>query len=101
VTEGALKLQHAGLIEYARGRITVLDRAGLVERNCECYAVVKKEYDRLLPMELAGQRDRRATWGEFPSLQAPPYDQRTRSPRASGNRRSFRCRHWQLLPHAV
>lgn len=49
VTEGALKLQHAGLIRYVRGRITVLDRPGLEKRTCECYAVVKKEYDRLLP----------------------------------------------------
>ena len=49
VTEGALKLQHAGLIRYARGHITVLDRAGLEKRSCECYGVVKKEYDRLLP----------------------------------------------------
>ncbi len=49
VTEGALKLQKAGLIRYARGRITVLDRDGLEKRSCECYAVVKKEYDRLLP----------------------------------------------------
>ena len=44
-----LKLQQAGLIRYARGRITVLDRAGLEERTCECYAVVKREYDRMLP----------------------------------------------------
>jgi len=49
VTEGALKLQQAGLIRYARGHISVLDRAGLQKRSCECYAVVKKEYDRLLP----------------------------------------------------
>ena len=49
VTEGALKLQKAGLIQYARGRIQVLDREGLERRSCECYAVVKKEYDRLLP----------------------------------------------------
>ncbi len=49
VTEAAIKLQKAGLIEYARGRIEVLDRAGLEQRSCECYAVVKKEYDRLLP----------------------------------------------------
>jgi CRP-like cAMP-binding protein len=53
VTEGALKLQHAGLIQYARGHITVLDRAALERRSCECYAVVKKEYDRLLPMKKA------------------------------------------------
>jgi CRP-like cAMP-binding protein len=49
VTEAALKLQQAGLIRYARGRISVLDRAGLEKRTCECYAVVKKEYERLLP----------------------------------------------------
>ena len=53
VTEGALKLQHAGLIQYARGHITVLDRPGLEKRSCECYAVVKKEYDRLLPRTIA------------------------------------------------
>src|SRR6202012_1001699 len=49
VTESALKLQRAGLIRYSRGHITVLDRVGLESRSCECYAVVKKEYDRLLP----------------------------------------------------
>jgi len=53
VTEAALKLQKAGLIRYARGRISVLDRPGLEKRSCECYAVVKKEYDRLLPETLA------------------------------------------------
>src|SRR5471032_1690382 len=49
VTEAALKLQSAGLIRYSRGHINVLDRQGLENRTCECYAVVKKEYDRLLP----------------------------------------------------
>jgi len=49
VTEAAGKLQAAGLIEYSRGKITVLDRTKLEARVCECYAVVKKEYDRLLP----------------------------------------------------
>ena len=49
VTEAALKLQRAGLIEYSRGHIEVLDRPGLEERSCECYKVVKDEYDRLLP----------------------------------------------------
>ena len=49
VTEAALKLQGAGLIRYSRGRITVLDRPKLEERTCECYRVVKREYDRLLP----------------------------------------------------
>ncbi|MDI1269349.1 MAG: Crp/Fnr family transcriptional regulator [Polaromonas sp.] len=53
VTEAALQLQASGLIRYARGRITVLDRPGLEKRTCECYAVVKKEYDRLLPDKLA------------------------------------------------
>ncbi|MBS1208139.1 MAG: Crp/Fnr family transcriptional regulator [Proteobacteria bacterium] len=49
VTEAAGNLQRAGLIEYHRGRITVLDRPGLEARTCECYGVVKKEFDRLLP----------------------------------------------------
>jgi CRP-like cAMP-binding protein len=53
VTESALRLQRAGLIHYSRGHITVLDRAGLEQRTCECYAVVKKEYDRLLPPRTA------------------------------------------------
>jgi len=53
VTEAALKLQEAGLISYARGHIKVLDRPGLEKRTCECYAVVKREYDRLLPNKLA------------------------------------------------
>jgi len=53
VTDGALKLQKLGLIRYARGHITVLDRPGLEQRTCECYAVVKKEYDRLLPARTA------------------------------------------------
>jgi CRP-like cAMP-binding protein len=51
VTEAAGKLQAQGLIRYSRGRITVLDRPGLERQVCECYAVVKKEYDRLLPAE--------------------------------------------------
>ncbi len=49
ITEAAGNLQRAGLIEYKRGHITVLNRAGLEARVCECYAVVKKEFDRLLP----------------------------------------------------
>ena len=53
VTESALKLQEAGVIRYARGHITVLDRKGLEDRVCECYGVVKKEYDRLLPDKLS------------------------------------------------
>ena len=53
VTEAALSLQRAGLISYSRGHIKILDRAGLEQRTCECYAVVKKEYERLLPSILA------------------------------------------------
>jgi CRP-like cAMP-binding protein len=49
VTEAALVLQKAGIISYARGHITVLDRLALEKRTCECYLVVKREYDRLLP----------------------------------------------------
>lgn len=49
VTENANKLQRMGLIRYSRGHIEVLDRPGLERMACECYGVVKKEYDRLLP----------------------------------------------------
>ena len=54
VTESAGRLQKDGLISYQRGRITVLDRPQLEQRTCECYAVVKREYDRLLPAGKAG-----------------------------------------------
>ena len=53
VTQAAGKLHEAGLIEYRRGHIKVLDRKGLEERVCECYSVVKTEYDRLLPARIA------------------------------------------------
>ena len=53
VTEAAGNLQRDGLISYRRGRIAVLDRAGLEQRTCECYAVVKREYERLLPAAMA------------------------------------------------
>jgi CRP-like cAMP-binding protein len=49
VSEAALKLQDAGLIRYSHGHIEVLDRPGLEKRTCECYGVVKREFDRLLP----------------------------------------------------
>ena len=52
VTEAAHKLQEAGLIRYSRGHISVLDRGALEKRVCECYDVVKKEYDRLLPTKV-------------------------------------------------
>jgi CRP-like cAMP-binding protein len=53
VTEAAGKLQKLNIIHYARGKITVLDRSKLEQRCCECYAVVKKETDRLLPRDAA------------------------------------------------
>ncbi|MEO8346378.1 MAG: Crp/Fnr family transcriptional regulator [Betaproteobacteria bacterium] len=53
VTDAAGNLSKDGLIRYKRGIITVLDRLGLERRSCECYAVVKKEYDRLLPATVA------------------------------------------------
>ena len=49
VTEAALKLQDAGLISYSHGHIQVLNRPGLEARVCECYNVVRREFDRLLP----------------------------------------------------
>jgi CRP-like cAMP-binding protein len=57
VTDAAGKLQAEGLIHYSRGRIVVLDRPRLEARVCECYAVVKKEYDRLLPAVMAARQD--------------------------------------------
>jgi len=52
VTQAAGRLQETGIIEYSRGHIRVLDRARLEEQVCECYAVVKHEYDRLLPYDI-------------------------------------------------
>lgn len=57
VTEAAGKLQSQGVIEYNRGHITVLDRPALEQLSCECYAVVKRETDRLLPHAVAGRID--------------------------------------------
>lgn len=56
VTGAAGRLQAHGFIRYSRGRITVINRSGLEDHACECYAVVKKEYDRLLPDQPAGLR---------------------------------------------
>ena len=53
VTQAASVLQKAGLIHYNAGQITVLDRAGVELRSCECYGVVKTESDRLLPQSVA------------------------------------------------
>ena len=57
VTEAAHQLQSQGVIEYHRGEITVLDRPRLETLCCECYAVVKKETDRLLPYTVSGRID--------------------------------------------
>lgn len=56
VTEAAGRLQQAGIIRYSRGHITVLDRPRLEQRVCECYAVVKAEYERLLPPSARSSR---------------------------------------------
>ncbi len=52
-SEAAMKLRDLGLIQYQAGRIRVLDREALEQRSCECYAMVRREYERLLPFELA------------------------------------------------
>jgi CRP-like cAMP-binding protein len=52
VTEAAGKLQQAGLIHYSRGKIIVVNRPGLEARVCECYEVVRKEFERLLPYQV-------------------------------------------------
>ena len=53
VSEAAMRLQRQGLIRYSRGHLHVLDRAGMEACACECYQVIKTEYDRLLPLRLA------------------------------------------------
>ena len=61
VTDAAGKLQNLGVIEYHRGHINVLDRAQLEALSCECYAVVKKESDRLLPWHPTAQQPNNPT----------------------------------------
>ena len=60
ITEAACRLQQLGVIRYRRGHITVVNRQALERRACECYAVVKREYDRLIPAPLPLQRPRLA-----------------------------------------
>jgi CRP-like cAMP-binding protein len=66
VTAAAGKLQQAGLIRYSRGRIEVLDRRALEAQSCECYAVVKRESDRLLPIPNATRSSKRAVPRQHP-----------------------------------
>jgi len=72
VTEAAIALQQAGLIRYQRGHISVVDRPALEARSCECYAVITKEYDRLLAREpaatpgIAAPDTRSARWAPCP-----------------------------------
>jgi CRP-like cAMP-binding protein len=77
VTHVAGQLQAAGLILCARRHISVLDRAGLERRACECHAVVKKEYDRLLPRDTAARPARpvgrvRPAWGDAAPIRLTP-----------------------------
>lgn len=87
ITEVAGKLQHDGLISYRRGRITVLDRSGLEKRACECYQVVKTEFDRLLPDVTASQA--RLGWmgSNIATLQ--------------GEKRATASRHFNTNPPAI
>ena len=71
VTEAASKLQQLGVIHYVRGKITVLDRPKLETLSCECYAVVKKETDRLLPFLAQPAPPQKTRWGKRPT--AAPY----------------------------
>ena len=80
VTEAAGKLQQAGVIRYRRGHITVLDRAGLESQVCECYAVVKKEFARLLPDALQRQNT-------FAPVQAAPREAALRMVHPAGSRK--------------
>jgi hypothetical protein len=67
VTEAAGKLQKLGVISYARGQITVLDRPRLEQLSCECYGVVKRETDRLLPARLIPNRREQPLTPDIPS----------------------------------
>jgi hypothetical protein len=81
VSQAALALQEAGLIRYGRGQIRVLDRAGLERRACECYAAVRREYDRLLPAQ--------ASAPAHPVPRQPSGETETRSPPGAARRAEF------------
>jgi len=72
VTEAAGKLHRAGLIDYSRGHIRVLDRPGLETRVCECYQVVKTEFDRLLQRRPDLRLDRMVSSAALPTVHAIP-----------------------------
>ena len=88
VTQSALRLQSLGLIRYARGRIRVLDRPGLERQACECYAVVRQEYDRLLPgaphMNVPEQKTPEPQTPEPQTRELQTCDPQTREPQAPG-----------------
>jgi DNA-binding transcriptional MocR family regulator len=63
VTLAAGALQRAGLIRYRRGAITVLDRPGLEAASCECYRVIREQYERLLPRTAERRSSRRQLSG--------------------------------------
>jgi CRP-like cAMP-binding protein len=69
VTNGALKLQKAGLIDYRRGHISILDRVGLEARTCECYGVVRRAYDKLSCAHVAPRRTVSSRDSGLPGLQ--------------------------------
>ena len=73
VTEAAIHLQDAGLIRYSRGHITILDRPRLEEWACECYSVVKRETDRLLPRKQSGAISGRKSVAAFRETMNPMY----------------------------
>lgn len=74
ITEAARNLQNAGLIRYSRGKIILLDRPGLEARVCECYQVVKNEFDRLLPQvaPAIARFSTAAAWNPSPSSTRTP-----------------------------
>ena len=84
VTESAIHLQDAGLISYSRGHITMHDRPRLEDWVCECYSVVKRETDRLLPRNQSGLSPSRRTVAAFRETVNPMYATAQRNPRQRG-----------------
>jgi CRP-like cAMP-binding protein len=92
VTDAALRLHSLGLIRCVRGRILVLDRDGLEKRSCECYAVVKNEYDRLLPLTV-GSAPPRSSPAAVPAQTAAPNKAPTPAVIAMANAPQKQTRH--------